>query len=61
MLRGNTLNSKAGYNGSGLTRLTLRLEDTAKEPTVKHQDLNKEEGLEIMRKKAMKMQRQQKP
>ena len=52
LLRGNTLNSKAGYNRSGLTRLTLRQEDTWKDPTCRYQEPEVTEGINIMQKKA---------
>ena len=51
-LRGNTLNSKAGYNRSGLTRLTLRQEDTIMDPPNKHHEPEVAEGIEIMQRKA---------
>ena len=51
-LRGNTLNSKAGYHRSGLTRLTLRQEDTIKDPSNQHHEPEVAEGIQIMQRKA---------
>ena len=54
------MNSKAGYIRRGLTRLTLRLEDTSKGATVRQNDLNQKEVLEIMGRKATEFAKQQK-
>ena len=52
-LRGNTLNSKAGYNRSGLTRLTLLPEDTTRKPAREMEDSSWIEGLTVMEQRAV--------
>ena len=46
------MNSKAGYIRSGVARLTLRQEDSVKEPPRRHQEPDIKEGMEIMQRKA---------
>ena len=51
-LRANTLNSKAGYNRSGVTRLTLKPEELRMPPRPRGDDLGIQEGMDSMTRKA---------